>query len=163
MSNLGDGDKWTQSKGAGENDKLIVVCNGLPRDTGIKPRAATDPVFTRQAVTILSCRRDSVVCLCNLLKKREINNMKTQYYCPLDQSKLVSVPGGIHRCGVCAKHHPDRDPYFSEEFLKGYAAGYNKAVRHLEKKIGRMHKYIRAGYDFKSHKLTDKGLQNNGI
>ena len=84
--------------------------------------------------------------------------MEVQYYCPLDASKLVAVPGGIYRCSVCAKIHPDRDPYFSEEFLKGVVAGYNKALKQLEKKIGRLHQHIRAGYDFKGHKLTDRGL-----
>ena len=79
-----------------------------------------------------------------------------KYYCPLDGSNLTRIPGGAHRCSVCAKLHPERDPFFSEEFLKGYVAGYGKAIGHLETKLKKMHKYIRADFDFPTREVTYK-------
>jgi hypothetical protein len=86
----------------------------------------------------------------------------TKYYCPLDGSNLTIIPGGVWRCSVCSKLHPDRNPYFSEEFLKGFVAGYGRAIKHVETKVLKMHKFIRADYNFKDHDITYKNGGQNG-
>jgi hypothetical protein len=84
------------------------------------------------------------------------------YYCPLDGSKLERIPGGAWKCGVCSKLHPTRDPYFSEDFLKGFVAGYSRAIKHLETKVLKMHKFIRADYNFPTDEIIYKHGGQNG-
>jgi hypothetical protein len=86
-----------------------------------------------------------------------------KFYCPLDGSLLVRVPGGAHQCTVCARLHPKRNSFYSEEFLKGFVAGYGRAITHLETKVKKMHKFIRADYNFKDHDITYKNGGQNGI